>query len=137
MSIMTARERNENDSPFSQYENENIETGWKEVKTQKDCRNWRQKANIVCGKSKCETGGESLSVDIHLVAYGLAKHVTSLQLSRIIEDNGLKIWSCDLLMKYEGAHSLFFKITIRLSEYDKVACWSWCPTVQILQYSSK
>ena len=103
-----------------------------------NCRNWRQKANIVGGNAKCETGGESLSADIHLVIYELAKHVTSLQLSRFIEDEGLKIWSYDLLTKYEGPHSVSFKITIRSSEYEKgdkprnVACWSWCLTVQIL-----
>ena len=79
------------------------------VKTQKDRRNWRQMANIFRGKAKCESGGESLSADIHLVVYGLAKHVTSLQLSRFIEDKCLKILSCDPLTKYEGIHSLSYE----------------------------
>ena len=117
--ITAVSERNESITPLTQNENDNLEGEWKEVKTSKDRRNWRQKANIVRGTAKCETGRESLSADIHLVLYGLAKHVTSLQLSRFIEHKGLKIGSCDLLTKYEGAHSLSFKIT-RSSEYDKV-----------------
>ena len=119
-SITAVSERNESITPLTQNENDNLEGEWKEVKTSKDRRNWRQKANIVRGTAKCETGSESLSADVHLVVYGLAKHVTSLQLSRFIEDKGLKIGSCDLLTKYEGAHSLSFEITTRSSEYDKV-----------------
>ena len=119
-SITAVRERNESITPLTQNENDNFEGEWKEVKISKDRRNQRQKANIVRGTAKCETGSEALSADVHLVVYGLAKHVTSLQLSRFIEDKGLKIGSCDLLTKYEGAHSLSFKITTMSSEYDKV-----------------
>ena len=52
--------------------------------------------------------------------YGLAKHVTSLQLSRFIESKDIKILGCDILTKYEGAHLLSFKITIRSCDYEKI-----------------
>ena len=61
-----------------------------------------------------------LSADIHLVVYGLAKHVTSLQLSCFIENKDIKILGCDILTKYEGARSLSFKITIRSCDYEKI-----------------
>ena len=64
-SITAVSERNESITPLTQNENDNLEGEWKEVKTSKDLRNWRQKVNIVCGTAKCETGSESLSADVH------------------------------------------------------------------------
>ena len=58
-----------------------------------DRKSWRQEANILRGTAKCES--EMLSADIHLVVDGLAKHVTSLQLSRFSENKAIQILGCD------------------------------------------
>ena len=44
--------------------------------------------------------------DIHLVVFGVAKHVSGIQLSH-------------LLTKYEGARSLAYKVTIKSCDFDK------------------
>ena len=98
---------------------DNKENDWTRVDHRSNVRkSWRQKANILRGTAKCES--EMLSADIHLVVYGLAKHVTGLQLSRFIESKDIKILGCDILTKYEGARSLSFKITIRSCDYEKM-----------------
>ena len=91
------------------------ENDWTRVDYRNNGRkSWIQKANCLRSTAKCEF--ERLSAAIPLVVYGLAKHVTSLQLSRYIESKDI----LDLLTKYEGARSLSFKITIRSCDYDKV-----------------
>ena len=95
------------------------ENDWNIVENKKARTTWRQKANILTGTAKGDAGGDILSADVNLVVYGLAKNVTSLQLSRFMESKGLNILNCDLLTKFDGARSNSFKITIRSCEYDK------------------
>ena len=82
-------------------------------------RNWRQSLNLLTGTGLCENGNTSLSSDIDLVAYGVAKHVTALQLSKFVQDRGLDILDCVLLTKYDGARSLAFKVTIKAMDFEK------------------
>ena len=96
------------------------ENDWNIVENKKARTTWRQKANILTGTAKGDAGGDILSADVNLVVYGLAKNVTSLQLSRFMESKGLNILNCDLLTKFDGARSNSFKITIRSCEYDKI-----------------
>ena len=74
---------------------------------------WRQRLNIVSGTASDESGSNSFSADIHLVAYGVAKQVTGIQLFHFLQARGLNVLSCDLLTKYENARSLAYKISIR------------------------
>ena len=60
-----------------------------------------------------------LSSDIELVAYGVAKNVTALQLSKFVQDKGLDILDCVQLTKYEGARSLAFKVKIKAIDFEK------------------
>ena len=82
-------------------------------------RNWRQSLNLLTGTGLCENGNTSLSSDIDLVTYGVAKHVTALQLSKFVQDRGLDILDCVLLTKYDGARSLAFKVTIKAMDFEK------------------
>ena len=82
-------------------------------------KTWRQRLDILRGTAISETEGESLSADIHLVAYGVAKNVTGIQLSQWLAGKGLRVLSCDLLTKYERARSLSYKITVKSCDYDK------------------
>ena len=80
--------------------------GWTLVqpKTQETrTKQWRERLNILRGTASNESGDESLSADIHLVAYEVAKHVTGIQLSHFLENRGLNVLSCDVLTKYSLA----------------------------------
>ena len=102
--------------PDTKLDEDNNENDWTRVDYRSNARkSWRQKANILRGTAKCES--EMFSADIHLVVYGLAKHVTSF---RFIESKDIKILGCDILTKYEGARSLSFKTTIKSCDYEKI-----------------
>ena len=81
-------------------------------------RNWKR--SILHGTaSNNQPGGNALSADVDLVAYGFAKHVTSIQLSKYLEEMGLMVVDCTLLTKYEGARTLSFKITIKPQCFER------------------
>ena len=58
-----------------------------------------ERLDILRGTATCESEGESLSADVHLVAFGVKKNVTGLQLSHWLARKGLQVLSCDLLTK--------------------------------------
>ena len=66
-------------------------------------KQWMERSNILRGTVSNESGTESLSADIHLVAYGVTKHVTGIQRSHFLENRGLNVLSCDM---YESMNSL-------------------------------
>ena len=82
-------------------------------------KSWRPRLDILRGTATSETEGESLSSDIHLVAFGVKKNVTGLELSHWLTGKGLQVLSCDLLTKYEAARSLVYRITIKSCDYKK------------------
>ena len=82
-------------------------------------KQWRQRLNILRGTASDESGNESLSADIHLVAYGVAKHVTGIQLSHFLENRGLDVLSYDLLTKYEQSRCLSYKVSMKSCNYEK------------------
>ena len=100
----------------SQGDNE----GWKTVGQKKTKKDWRNEMNILHGTGVDETGG-SLSADIDLVAYGIRKDTTGVQMSQYLMNKGLGIKSCDLLTKYSGARTLAYKITIKRSDLEKAS----------------
>ena len=55
-------------------------------------KTWRKNLNLLHGTALGNSEGEStLSADVDLVAYGIAKHVTSIQLSKFLEEKGLDV----------------------------------------------
>ena len=98
-------------------------TGWTNVndtrRNNKSTRSWKQRLDILRGTALSENENESLSADVHLVAYGIAKNVTGIQLSQWLAGKGLHIVSCDLLTRYDGARSLSYKVTIKSRDYQK------------------
>ena len=96
--------------------------GWTRVEEQpkrnKASKSWRQRLGILRGTAISENDNESLSADVQLMAYGIAKNVTGIQLSHWLEEKRLHVASCDLLTKYEGARSLSYKIAIKSSDYE-------------------
>ena len=49
-------------------------------------KNWKQNLNLLTGSGVCNDGNTTLSSDVDLVAYGVAKNLTALQLSEFVQD---------------------------------------------------
>ena len=72
------------DTEANKSTNEN--DGWVMVpeksKNNASVKSWRQRLDILGGTATSENEGESQSADVHLVAFGVKKNVTGLQLSQ-------------------------------------------------------
>ena len=79
----------------------------------------RKPNKTIHGTALDQNNGNALAADIDLVVYGVARNITSIQVSKWIEDQGIKVFDCVLLTKYEQARTLSFKITISASNYEK------------------
>ena len=82
-------------------------------------KNWRQNLNLLTGTAVCNDRNTTLSSDVDLVAHGVAKNVTALQLSKFVQDRGVDLSDCTQLTKIEGARSLAFKVTIKPNDFEK------------------
>ena len=113
------------------------EQGWRTVPLKSNKNNakpWRNRLTILKRTGEGETVG-SISTDVHLVAYGLRKDVTGIQLTQYLMNKGLDIKSCDLLTKYEGSRSLAYKITIKKSDYEKATATDvWPEGIGVRRY---
>ena len=71
-------------------------------------KTWRKNLNLLHGTALGNSEGEStLSAYVDLVAYGIAKHVTPIQLSKFLEEKGLDVCDCKLLTTFERARTRF------------------------------
>ena len=61
---------------------------------------------ILHGTGQDQSRDMTFAADIDLVAYGVATQVTGTQLSKFIEDKGIKVLDCALLAKYEHARTV-------------------------------
>ena len=103
-------------------------------------KTWRKQLNLLHGTAFCNNGVEgTLSADIDLVAYGVAKHVTSIRFSKFLEEKGSHVCDCKLLTTFEGARTLSFKITIKPHHFEKAKDPSIRPYrvgVRLFKYSN-
>ena len=94
--------------------------------------------NLLHGTAFGNNEGEStLSADVDLVAYGMAKHVTSIQLSKFLEEKGLGVYDCKLLTTFERARTLSFKITIKPHHFQKAkdpSIWPYRVGVRLFKH---
>ena len=104
VNLSDIHQANNLNSAITGHEHDNDDTNkgeWQQVKDKPRKHNattsWRQRLNSVRGTAVNSNVGESLSADRHLVAYGLAKNVTGIQLSQWLTTKGLHVSSCDLL----------------------------------------
>ena len=63
-------------------------------------KNWRQDLNLLTGTAVSNDRNMTLSPDVDLVAYGVAKNVTALQLSKFVQDRGVDLLDCTQLTKF-------------------------------------
>ena len=101
-------------------------------------KTWRKKLNLLHGTALGNSEGEStLSADVDLVAYGIAKRVTSIQLSKFLEEKGLDVCDCKLLTTFERARTLSFKIIIEPHHFEKAkdpSIWPYRVGVRLFKY---
>ena len=99
-------------------------------------RNWRR--SILHGTvPNTQLGGNALSADVDLVAYGFAKNVISIQLSKYLEEMGLEVVDCTLLTKYERACTLSSKITIKPQCFERAkdpSIWPYRLGLRVYKY---
>ena len=62
--------------------------------------NWRQDLSLLTGTAVSNDRNMTLSPDVDLVAYGVAKNVTALQLSKFVQDRGVDLLDCTQLTKF-------------------------------------
>ena len=68
-----------------QDDDEGWSKGEEQPKRNKGIQCWRQRLGILRGTAISENDEESLSADVHLVAYSIAKNVTGIQLSHLCD----------------------------------------------------
>ena len=92
---------------------------YKKNKKQQKSTTWRGQLNTIRGTSTGENEQHNIAADIHLVAFGVSKNVSGVQLSNFLAGKGLHVVSCDLLTKFEGARSLAYKVVVKASDLEK------------------
>ena len=64
------------------------------------------------GTASNNSQSTALSADVDLVAYNVAKHVTSVMLCKFLAERGLNVCDCNLLTRFDGVRTLTYRITI-------------------------
>ena len=82
-------------------------------------RHWKDQLHLLHGTGGQGSQGPTFSADIDIVAYNVDKHITSVDLSNCLSENGLSIKDCKLLTTSENGRSLSYKITISAGEFEK------------------
>ena len=82
-------------------------------------KNWKDQSHLLHGTAGVNAGEPSYSADVDIVAFNVAKHITSVDLSNCLTENGLNVKECHLLTKSDDARSLSYKITINLCDVGR------------------
>lgn len=80
---------------------------------------WKQRLHLLHGTAGEDEQGGSFSADVDIVAYNVAKNVTSVNLCNRLTQNGLRVNDCRLLTTSPSARSLSYRITIHPKDYEK------------------
>ena len=87
------------------------------------------KAVLIGGSSDAVNPGESVvygirhntsfyAADVEIVLFGVAKEVTTYQVTKYAEKQGIKVLNCELLTKWNKAYSITFKLTMKAHHAD-------------------
>ena len=80
---------------------------------------WKRKSNITYGSAKTSNLSYSLSADVELAVFGVAKHASEKDLVDFITQKGINVIKCELLTRYKEARTNTFKVVILASDYEK------------------
>lgn len=103
-------------------------------------QNWKHQLHLLHGTAGKGSQGPTFSADIDIVAYNVAKHITSVDLSNCLAENGLNVKDCKLLTTAEDARSLSYKVTISSGDYERatkdVSVWPYRVGVRLFKHFS-
>ena len=80
---------------------------------------WRQRLHLLEGAAGDSGQIGALSADVDIVAYNVAKNVTSVDLRNWLAQKGLYVKDCKLMTTSEEARSLSYKITLQPQDFDR------------------
>ena len=69
------------------------------------------------------------AADVEIVLFGVAKEVTTFQVTKYAEKQGIKVLNCELLTKWNKAHSITLKLTMKAQHADILAIWCGCAKI--------
>ena len=102
---------------------------------------WKQRLHILHGTAGEDAQGDSFSADVDIVAYNVAKNVTSVNLCNWLAQNGLRVKDCRLLTTSPTARSLSYRITIHPKDYEKAtkdeSLWPYRVGVRLFRHFDK
>ena len=81
----------------------------------------RRKSTILYGKSKVGKDNEQLllAANINLVATGVSKSATDVQLKNFLETKGIKVDEIECLTHHPDARTNTFRVAIAVKDYEK------------------
>ena len=79
----------------------------------------KEQLHLLHGTAGVNARGPSYSADVDIVAFNVAKHITPVDLSNCLAENGLNVKECQLLTKPDDARSLSYKITISPCDVER------------------
>ena len=104
-------------------------------------KNWKDQLHLLHGTAGVNVGGPSYSADVDIVAFNVAKHITSVDLSNCLAENGLNVKVCQLLTKSDDAGSLSYKITISPCDVERAtkdeSIWPYRVGVRFFKYFNR
>ena len=104
-------------------------------------QSWRQKQQVLVGTASEGTQGGCFSADADLVAYNVAKTITTADLCNWLSQRGLFVKDCKLLTTSEEARSLAFKVTIDPKDFDRAtkdtSLWPYGVGVRVFKNFNK
>ena len=82
-------------------------------------QSWRGRQHVLYGTANEDQYGGSFSADVELVAYNVAKNITSADLCNWLSQRGLYVKDCTLLTTSEEARSLSFKVSVDPKDFER------------------
>ena len=104
-------------------------------------KNWKDQLHFLHETAGVNVGGPSYSADVDIVAFNVAKHITSVDLSNCLAENGLNVKECQLLTKSDDARSLSYKITFSPCDVERatkaVSIWPYRVGVSFFKHFNR
>ena len=82
-------------------------------------QSWRGRQHVLYGTANEDQYGASFSADVELVAYNVAKNITSADLCNWLSQRGHYVKDCTLLTTSEEARSLSFKVSVDPKDFER------------------
>ena len=102
---------------------------------------WRQRLHVLEGTANEDIQGKLFSADVDLVAFNVAKNITSADLCNWLSQRGLLVKDCKVLTTSEEARFLSFKVTVDPKDFDRATndsnLWPYRVGVRLFKHFNK